>query len=70
MDYRKYPSEINVIIEKAYSAKQPKASWTEENGMYEIDFKSMREHLVSNPASVIQVKRMTPSTFFKFVLIV
>ena len=67
MDYKKYPSEINLIIEKAFSAKQPKVCWTEENGQYEIDFKNMEEHLVSNPASVVQVKRMTPSKFFVFV---
>jgi len=56
--YESYPSEINVMIEKAYRDKKQNVCWVENDGRYEVDFVRMVEEKDGGGAgNVLKVKR-------------
>jgi len=55
--YESYPSEINLVIEKAFRDKKQCVRWEEKDGEFEVDFVRMVEAKVGSAASVVKVKR-------------
>jgi len=56
--YEPYPTDINVMIEKAYREKKQSVSWEENHGRFEVDFVRMVEEKDGGGAgSIVKVKR-------------
>jgi len=55
--YEPYPADINILIEKAYRDRKPRATWEEQEGRFEVDFVRMVEEKDGSAGSVVKVKR-------------
>ena len=55
--YEPYPADINILIERAYRDRKPRAAWEEQEGQFEVDFVLMVEVKDGSAGSVVKVKR-------------
>lgn len=55
--YEEYPTDISVIIETAYQAKVPAATWKETRGSFSVIFVTMEEFQVGSAGAGVKVKR-------------